>query len=346
MKKSGARKFTGILFVALIALLSLALLSGCGSSTSSPNTKGTKVHELRWGHVAAPTHPYHIAIEKAVKEVEQKTNGAVKFRIYPTSQLGAQREMVENVSSGALDAVCATTSTLSSFSKVTQVCDLPFIFQDRKHIAKVFGDKELRQQIFGEVEKKIGPVVAIYETGFRQLLGKSPIHSPADMKGKKMRVMSSKAYMRMAECLGASATPMAYGELYTALQQGAVDIADNVTNSIYTDKIFEPAPNVTLTNHAYTATIIIFSPDLKDKIGAENYKILVDTIQKYTDYEIDLAAKDESQVIQKMKDAGVNVYTPTADEMKQFRDACAPIYKEFYSVVGEDLIKKIIAKSK
>ena len=328
----------------IIGILMAAVLL-CLPATSDAAPAGKAKYELRLGNVSAPQHPYNVALVKVFDEVREKTNGEVNVTIYPSSQLGSQREMTESVSNGVLDAVCSTAATLASFAKTVQVCDIPFLFKDREHSYRVFDDPELTNVIFKGVPEAIGPIIGFYDNGTRQIISKALVKSPADMAKKKMRVLDGKAFIRMAECLGAAAIPLPYGELYTALQQGTVDLADQVITGTLNDKLYEVAPQMTITNHSYSVTVIIVSPMLEKKIGAKNYKILVDTVKAHTAAERKLAQDDDVRCLKEIEANGGSSYTPTDAEMKAFRDACAPMWGEFDKIIGGDLINKILAKA-
>jgi TRAP-type C4-dicarboxylate transport system substrate-binding protein len=169
------------------------------------------------------------------------------------------------------------------------------------------------------------------------------VKTPADMKGLKIRVMENKVYVEMIKKLGGNPTPMAYGELYTALQQKTVDAAEGPIANLYTEKFFEVQKYVTVTEHSYSPSIVIVNNKLADKIGADNYKILIDTIKANTKFQRDLAVSEEKDKIELLKKAGVQIYTPTAEEKKLFVDAVKPVWDMFVPTVGQDLIDKIAA---
>ena len=305
-----------------------------------------KVHQLKWGHVAASTHPYHMAAEKVAREVREKTGGAVEITIYPSNQLGSQREMTESVQTGVIDIVITSSPILSGYVKRIQVLDLPFLFRDRDHVYAVL-DSPVRDDIFAGIDDMIGPIAAVWENGFRSLLNRrNAVHKPEDMAGMKIRVMESKAYIRMMECLGAKATPMSYGEVYTALQQGTVDGTDNPFPSIYTERFYEVAPYVTKSEHGYSCAPVIVSPMLQRKIGADHYAILMNTIKENTAWERETAIKEEAMYAGKLKDQNIDVVVLTPEEKEAFRAKVKPVWDEFAPVVGQALIDTIAATGK
>ncbi len=356
------------LICAVLALVLIFALAACGSSSqsSAPASSGTstpapaassssssgsassapeKVYELKWGHTAADNYPYDVAADKVAEIVEERTNGAVKITVYPSNQLGNQAQMTESLITGVIDIVNTSSSVLSAYSDAVQVLDFPFLFANREHAYRVLDDPEITSVIFEGCEDAIGPMVSIWENGVRDLFATDrPIYTPSDCKGMKMRVMESKPYIRMAECLGASATPMAYSELYTALSQGTVDAADNPVPGYYNDGFYEVSKYLTLSEHSYSISAVIVSPKLKDKIGEENYQILWDTINEYKDWEREFTQSEEARLIEKVESLGCTVIRLSDEEKQAFADACAPIWGEFSDAVPQSLIDAIQAK--
>jgi TRAP-type transport system periplasmic protein len=335
-------KMTVVLLIAL-ALLASGLLLGCSKSDTTkdkPVSKGPIA--LKLGHVSAPAHPYHIEALAVAKEVFEKTNGAVEIQVFPSSQLGQQREMNEGLQLGSLDIVFTSSAVLAQFAPKVQVIDLPYIFRDRQHAYAVF-DGPLSEEIYSGV-KSVGTYVTTWENGVRHFVNNvRPIKSPSDMKGMKLRVMENKVYIEMAKLLGANPTPMAYGELYTALQQKTVDGADAPIGNIHTERFYEVLKYLTLDAHSYSPSIVLVSNNLAKKVGEENAKIIVETFKKHTKNQRDLSIKEDEDKLKLLKAAGMEVYEPSAAEKKQFMDTVRPVWDQFAKIVGQSLIDKITA---
>lgn len=336
-----------LMAVSMAVILSLSLAACGGSSSKSEQSTDGEVasegtqYELRLGHVASPTNPYAIAAEAAAEAVYERTNGAVKITVYPSSQLGGQRAMVENVMNGVQDIVMASCSTLASWDPNAGVVDIPFLFENSEHAYAVMDDEELRGEMFGKVEGTVGHIMAIYDQGWRQLISKKPILSPDDSKGLKMRVMESDAFQEMARCIGASPVPMGYSECFSSLQQGVFDFMDNSTNACYTDGFYEVAPNITLTYHTYAPSLVICSNMLEDKIGSENYKILCDTFAEYTEFARNTSVEDDVNTIKALEENGAEVHELTDEERAVFVEACEPVFEKMSQTIDAELIEKI-----
>lgn len=203
------------------------------------------------------------------------------------------------------------------------------------------------EEIFGYISENVGPVVAVWENGVRNLMNrKGEIAAPADMTGMKIRVMESKAYIRMIECLGGNATPMSYGEVYTALQQGTVDGTDSPFSGMFTERFYEVAPHITQTEHAYSSSPVLVSPHLKKKIGEANYGILIESITKHTQWQRDLAISEEKEYADKLAANKARIRVLSEKEKNAFADLCRPVWAEFAPIVGQELIDKIVAVGK
>ncbi len=320
-------------------ILSIALVM---LGTSAAIVASAKTIDLKLGHVSATTHPYHIEAELVAKDVYERTNGEVQIHVFPSNQLGQQREMVEGLQLGTLDIVFTSSAVLAQFAPKVQVIDLPYIFRDREHAYKVF-DGPLAQEIYKGVES-VGTYVTTWENGVRHFVNNvHQIKTPKDMEGLKLRVMENKVYIELAKMLGANPTPMAYGELYTALQQGTVDGADAPAGNIYTERFYEVLKYLCLDGHSYSPSIVLVSNNLAKKVGEKNAQIIIQTFKDHTTAQRDLSIKDEAEKLKLLKDSGLDIHQTTPEEKKLFMEAVKPVWEQFADVVGQDLIDKIVA---
>lgn len=202
----------------LVCVSLLALLSS-GASAAEKVT-------LKLAHNLERSHVVHQAFEEMSKEVNQLSNGAMKIRIYPSSQMGSARETLELLQNGALDMTKGSASDLESFDNVYAIYNLPFLFKDQNHFNKVvFG--EVGKEIMESTKDKGFFALSAYVAGTRSFYAKKPITKPEDLKGLKIRVRASPTTLKMVELMGGSPTPISFGEVYTAMQQGVVDGAEN-----------------------------------------------------------------------------------------------------------------------
>ena len=253
-----------------IASLSLAvvfLVFGI-SSPAAPIT-------IKFGHSGTKVHQYHIGATKLAELVDKYSGGKMKVEVFPDAQLGGERDLAEGTRLGTVDmAVSAAGSILPLWVPEFQVVEMPFIFRDRPHTYRVL-DGPVGAELNGLADKKGIKVLGYWEVGFRNMTNnKRPIVTPKDMQGLKIRVQQSKVYIEMMKSLGAIGTPIAFTELYSALQQGVVDGQENPIPTIRSMNYFEVQKYLSLTFHTYTPGAIMINPKLWNSLTAEQKAIL------------------------------------------------------------------------
>jgi len=209
----------------LSIIISISLILSAGWAGSSWAQE--KPLSLKLGHAVAPVHPYHLGAVKFSELVAQRTGGKVKIDVYPSTQLGNERDMVEGLQLGTIDLVVTSTGPVGGFVPKMFVVDLPFLFRDRDHAYKVL-DGPIGRDLLSALSAKSIRGLAFWENGFRQITNNlRPIEKPTDLKGVKIRTMENKVHLAAFRAFGASPTPMAWSEVYTALQQRTIDGQEN-----------------------------------------------------------------------------------------------------------------------
>jgi tripartite ATP-independent transporter DctP family solute receptor len=295
---------------------------------------------LKLGHAVAPEHPYHLGAVRFSELVAQRTNNRVKIDVYPSTQLGNERDMVEGLQLGTIDLVVTSTGPLGGFVPKMFVVDLPFLFRDREHAYKVL-DGPIGRDLLDAFSAKGIKGLAFWENGFRQITNNvRPIEKPEDLKGIKIRTMENKVHLASFKAFGASPTPMAWSEVYTALQQKTIDAQENPIAIIYHQKIFEVQKYLALTGHFYSPTPLLMSLKVFESLPKDIQKIMLDTAIECATYERNLLRDSEAKQIAEVKAKGMQVTTPNK---KPFLDAAAPVYKEFEAQFGKETIDRIVA---
>lgn len=211
---------------------------------------------LKLGHIAEPENPYGQGADYFAKLVKERSNGEIEIQVFPSSQLGNQRDLVEGLVFGTVDMTLTGTAVLGNFVPEVAVFDLPFIFRDIPHAYKALDTVGMDLCKLGEKQGMI--TLAIWENGVRHMTNnRQPIRTPEDMKGLKVRVMEQPVYIEMMKALGASPTPMAMSELYTALQKGVVDAQENPLAQIATKRFDEVQKYISLTGHTYAPEVVL-----------------------------------------------------------------------------------------
>ena len=228
---------------------------------------------FKLGHIADPENPYAKGAEKFAQLVKEKTGGKVEVQVFPSSQLGNQRDLVEGTQFGTIDFTMTSTAVLGNFLPQAAVFDLPFIFRDVQHAYKALDTvgMEIAEKLQGM------KLLAYYENGVRHMTNsKRPIRKPEDMKGLKIRVMEQPIYIEMIKALGGNPTPMAFGELFTALQQGVVDGQENPVGTIYDLKLYETQKYMSILNYTYSSMVHVVNKKSWDKLTPDQQKILAE----------------------------------------------------------------------
>jgi C4-dicarboxylate-binding protein DctP len=338
------------LFFILIIALSMFLLTSCGSqdTTSEPaidasETNGEKI-TIKIGHIATETLPEHLAAVEFKKFVEEKSNGRVVVEIYPNGQLGGDRQMTEAVSLGTLDITTVTTSVLTTYDSKFGILDMPFSFATPEDGFKAV-DGEL-----GNYLNKLLPNYGIRNLGYmlngvrHAVNNVRPINQPEDFKGLKLRVMESPVYIDMMTLLGANPTPMSFSEVYTSLQQGVIDGFECNAPFVFEMKFYDVQKYYSLTAHTVSFLAAIMN-DKKYNSLPDDIKAIVDEgAKKYlVDYQRKLALDHDSEAMEQLKEAGMEINETSPENHKKFVDAVQPMYEKYEKEFGAeifDLLRK------
>lgn len=328
-----------ISFFALI-LSVLLVVSACGKeSNESGGSKSDGPHTFQVGHVVTTDHSYHLALEKFAEEVDKKSDGQLKIEIFPSSQLGNERDLVEGLTMGTIDMALSNSGNLASFIDSYQVFDLPFLFRDNEHAHKVL-DGEIGQDALNSLEEIGVKGLANWENGFFSTWNsKHPIEKPEDFKGLKIRANDNPIHLASYDALDASAITMGWSEVYTAIQNGTVDGVSVSIPSMYTAKIQEVAPYISTSSEFYVTVILMINQKMFDKLPEELQEILVETAQEVTEYQREINGEMEKEFIEDLVEQGFEVTHP---DKKAMKDASwQPVYDEFAEDLGKDIIESI-----
>ncbi|MBG0776097.1 MAG: DctP family TRAP transporter solute-binding subunit [Desulfovibrionaceae bacterium] len=298
---------------------------------------------LKLGHIAEPVHPYGKGAEKFAELVAQKSGGEIEVRVFPSSQLGGQKDLVEGLIYGTVDMALVGTAVLGQFQPQISLFDLPFLFKDRAH---AFASLDSVGMDLGKpMEAKGIKLLGYMENGIRHMTNNvRPVKTPEDMKGLKIRVMNNKIYVEMMKALGASPTPMAFGELYSAMQQGTVDGQENPSAHIWTKRFFEVQKYASLTAHAYAPEPVLISMMAWGKLNAEQKAIVQQAATEAVAWQRELSAAQDQEYWDKIKATG-QIEVIEVDR-EPFQKATKPVYAMFADVVGQDNIDKVEALKK
>ncbi len=317
-------------FTCAVALLAIALITVPAFAKTV----------LKLGHIAEVSHPYAQGADHFAKLVAEKSGGNMEVQVFPSSQLGSQKDMTEGLIYGTIDMVLTGTADLGQFQPKMSLFDLPFLFKDRTHAYKALDT--VGMELGKELEPRGLKLLGYMENGIRHLTNNvRPVKTPADMNGLKIRVMSNKIYIETIKSLGGSPTPMAFGELYSAMQQGTVDGQENPSAHIYTKRFFEVQKYASLTAHAYAPEPVLISMITWGRLSDAEKAIIQEAATEAIAWQRDLSTKQDNEYWDKIKATG-KIEVIEVDR-KPFMEATQPVWKEFAPTVGQDNIDKVLA---
>ncbi len=257
-----------------------------------------------------------------------KSNGKMKIQIYPSEQLGTERQCLELLQIGSLDMTKVSAGSLENFSPNIKVFGLPFLFRDRQHSYSVL-DGPIGRDLLSGTEKYWLKGLAYYDAGARSFYTKEKkINSPEDLDGLKIRVMESKTAFDMVKALGGSPTPISFGELYTSLQQGVVDGAENNPPSFYLSRHYEVCKYYTLDEHTILPDVLLMSTHIWDSFSDKERGWLSQAVKESITEQRKLWTKSEKQSLDAVKEAGVEIIIPDKTLFSKKSKKILESYKE------------------
>lgn len=325
--------FNKIVRLTSVMVISLGLIS-CGSDTDS------EVTTLRLGHTLDTQHSVHKAMVHFGERLSELSNGAMDVKIYPSSQLGTEREMIELLQIGSLSMTKVSASPLEGFVPAMKIFSIPYIFRDNDHFWKVL-NSEVGQGLLAGVEPFRLKGLAYYDAGSRSFYtNNKPVRTPADLAGMKIRVLNSPTAVRTVRELGGAATPVAWGELYTALQQGVVDGAENNPPSYYLSRHYEIARYYSLDEHTSVPDVMLMSLRVWENLTDQQQEWVDKAMQDSVIFQRQAWQESTLDSLAKVKADGVEVIYP---DKKPFVEAVKPFHDSLRGTAVGDLISKIKA---
>lgn len=314
----GIKKTITVCFLVLILVFNL---TGCGSVT-----KGKRI--IRISHGQSETHPDHLGLLAFKKYVESRLGDKYDVEIFPNELLGPSVKAIELVQTGAIDFAVCSTGNLETFDNVYQIFSMPYLFDSVKAYHKVMEDKKLINSIFKSTEGSGFEAVTWFEAGTRNFYAKTPIRTPNDLKGKKIRVQQSPTNVRMMSLFGAAAAPMSFGEVYTAIQQGVIDGAENNELALTNNKHGEVAKYYVYNHHQMVPDLLIGNVKFLNSLSPEERKVFDNAAQEATRVEREQWDKQINKAIKQAKAMGVKFIQT---DIQPFKQKVLPLQKELLS---------------
>ena len=354
-----------ILSVLMAAAMTTAVFAGCGSSStgsaagstaastgsvaaSGSAAAGDAEYSMIAGTTTPDAHPYNLGLVKMGELINEKTNGAVKLDVFGNSQLGGERDLIEGLQLGSVQVTCVSTAPLSGFTDMFLVFDLPFIFETTEQ-ARAVMDSEVGEQILHSVDEQGLVGLAWFENGFRNVTNNvKPVTVPDDLKGIKIRTMENPIHMAAFKIMGADPTPMAMGDVFTALQQGTIDAEENPVPIVETNKFYEVQKYISMTGHLFSPAPVFIGKDYFESLPAEYQDAIKEAADEATPYQREQIDEQNVSGLESLKSNGME-----ANEVEKapFQDATKSVYDEYVKegtgCVSPDLysqVEEIIAQ--
>lgn len=309
-------------------LLLLPFLFSCG------NLKKEKV--LKLGHGLDTSHPVHHGMVYMSELLEERSGGQLKIEIYPSGQLGQERECLELLQIGSLAMTKVSASVMENFAPSYRVLSLPYIFRSREHTYRVL-DGEIGRSILLDGQQYWLRGLTFYDAGYRSFYTKDrPVQEPGDLRGLKIRVQPSNTAMNMVSAFGGSPTPISWGELYTALQQGVVDGAENNPPSFYFSRHYEVCKYYSLNEHTAVPDVLLISTIIWNKLTEQEKKWIQEAASESAIHQRRLWQESEAFCLEEVQKAGVKIIHPDKEPFAEKVTSLYDAYKDderIYSLI-------------
>ncbi|MGQ0286912.1 sialic acid TRAP transporter substrate-binding protein SiaP [Pasteurellaceae bacterium 22721_9_1] len=308
--------------------LALAALVACASSSVFAAD-----YDLKFGLVAGTSSNEYKAVEFFAKEVKDKSAGKIEVAIFPAAQLGDDRAMLKQLKDGALDFTLGESARFQIFYPEAEIFALPYMVPNFEFSKKALLETEFGKDLLAKIDKELGvKMLGVAYNGTRQTTSNRPINSIEDMKGLKLRVPNAATNLAFAKYIGAAPTPMAFSEVYLALQTNSVDGQENPLPTIQAQKFYEVQKNLALTNHILNDQLYLVSNETLNELPEDLQKVVKDAAMATAEYHTKLFKEGEENLITFFKEKGMNVTQP---DLKPFKEALKPYYDDYLQRTGE-----------
>jgi tripartite ATP-independent transporter DctP family solute receptor len=316
-------------------LASAGILLACGLPALAQT-------EVKIGYALAPDSHYGVAAAKFEEVVKAETGDDFEFNHFPSSGLGGEREVIEGLQLGTIEATIVSSGTLANFVPDTGVFDIPFLFRDLDHARAVL-DGEVGQEILARFDDVGLHGLAWGEQGFRHITNnRNAIHTPADVEGLKIRTMENPVHLAAFNAMGAAPTPMAWPEVISSLQQGVIDGQENPLSVIVSVKLDEVQKYLTLSGHVYSPAMLLVSKPFWDGLNDEQKAAFEKAAAEAATAMRGYVDNVETTGVETLKERGMEVNELSAEEKAAFQESIAAAYEGYYETYGKDLVDSIV----
>jgi len=339
MQKTSA--ITGVWASCMIALI--VVLTGCSNGTSGGSSPSQRV-VLKLGTETAINTPETRGSQKLADLVKEKSKGTLMIEVFEDAKLGSMKERTEGMRMGTIDMGTSSVGFLASFVPVLGIFDLPYIYKDKAHELRVF-DSAVGRETDQKMQAQGLRVICYFDAGARQITNnRQPVQTPSDLRGLRIRVPQTDASIEGFKAMGAIPTPMAFGEVYSALKQNVVEGQENPVSLVLYNKFYEVQKYLSLTNHQYFIQVLTISEKIWQKLSQEHQTILLESAQEAQGYQRSLEAAEEQELVRILKDRGMHVNE--VNNVSAFAELTSPLRNLYIKKLGQpakELFDKIDA---
>ena len=302
---------------------------------------------IKFSHVVTSDTPKGKGAQRFKELAEKATNGRVKVELYPNSQLYKDKEELDALQMGAVQMLAPSLSKFGPLGvKEFEVYDLPYIFPSHAVLASV-NEGAIGKELFKKLEPKGLTGLAFWDNGFKVMTSNKPLKNPADFKGLKVRIQSSKVLDAQMRALGANPQVLPFSEVYQALQTGVVDGGENTPSNVYTQKMFEVQKNLTVSDHGYIGYAVVVNKKFWDGLPADIRSALEGAMKEATRYANAIAQQENDAALEAIRKSGkTTLYTLTDAEKAEWRKVLLPVQKQMEGRIGKELISQVNQESR
>lgn len=314
-----------IRIMARLAFLTLVMavgMTGCGRADG-----GKRIVRIALGQ--SETHPQYLGLVAFQEYVEERLGDRFQVQIFPNEILGSAQKAIELTQTGAIDFVVAGTANLETFADVYEVFSMPYLFDSMEAYHRVMENRDYMEQVYASTEEAGFEVLTWYNAGTRNFYAKKPIRKPEDLKGMKIRVQQSPASVKMMQAFGAAASPMSFGEVYTAIQQGVIDGAENNELALTNNKHGEVAKYYTYNMHQMVPDMLVGNVRFLDGLSEEERRVFEEAALISTEVELEEWDKQVEEARKKARDEMGVEFIET--DVESFKSRVLPLHREMLS---------------
>lgn len=323
----------------LTPFVALALVAASGAGAADFKDRAIKL-----SYVTAKDSPYGLGVEKFAELAARKSEGKMKVRGFSDGQLGAEVASISSAQGGVIEMTLVSTAAVSGNVKEFGLFDFPFLFSEEKEVYAVL-DGPVGTQLLNKLTDKGVVGLCYWEVGFRHVTNsKRPVTKLDDFKGLKIRTIQNPVFVDVFNTLGATASPMAFTEVYPALESKALDGQETPYNVIYTSKFHEVQKYLSATKHIYGPGVVLVGKKFWDQLSGDEKKVLQESCTEARDYERKVSRDLDAKVLAEMKAKGLVVNEISPEEHAKMREKVKPVIEKYTAVVGADLVKQAYAE--